>query len=67
MKYDVIYIDEQGGETTVAHHMADRGDAADLARREAAQRKAGRMMLPGSSKLNNCVCVIPVDELAEAA
>jgi hypothetical protein len=67
MKYDVIYIDEAGAETTVGHHLADRTDAADLARREASERKAGRMMLPGSAKLHNCVCVVPVDEYPEAA
>lgn len=60
--YDVIYIDAQGDETPVAQHVHDRGDAADVARREAAQRGAGRMMLPGSAKLPHCVCVIPVDE-----
>jgi hypothetical protein len=67
MKYDVIYIDERGAETTVGHHLEDRTDAADLARRAAAERGAGRMMLPGSAKLPNCVCVIPVAELPEAA
>jgi hypothetical protein len=67
MKYDVIYVDESGTETTVGHHLEDRTDAADLARREAVERKAGRMMLPGSVKLPNCVCVIPVDEMREAA
>ena len=58
--YDVIYIDAHGGETPVAQHMDDRKDAADVARQAAAERKAGRMVLPGSHKLPNCVCVIPV-------
>jgi hypothetical protein len=63
--YDVIYIDSQGAETPVAEHMADRADAARIAKDEAAERGAGRMVLPGSAKLCNCVCVVPV--LGEAA
>ena len=63
--YDVIYIDSRGDETPVAQHVADRKDAADVARRVAAERGAGRMVLPGSAKLPNCVCVVPV--LPEAA
>jgi hypothetical protein len=63
--YDVIYIDAQGGETPVAQDLVDRGAAADIARRTASERNAGRMVLPGSTKLPNCVCVVPVD--AEAA
>jgi len=63
--YDVIYIDSQGEETALAHHLADRGDAAAVAKHEAAERGVGRMVLPGSSKLPNCVCVVPV--VSEAA
>ena len=65
--YDVIYIDAHGGETPVAQHLNDRKDAAQLARQAAAERGVGRMMLPGSSKLPNCVCVVPVPAPAEAA
>ena len=65
--YDVIYIDSQGAETPLAEHLVDRRDAAQLACREAAERKAGRMVLPGSNKLPNCVCVIPTDDLETAA
>ena len=63
--YDVIYIDAQGDETPVAQHPLDRTDAAELAKRTAAERGVGRMMLPGSNKLPNCVCVVPV--MGEAA
>jgi hypothetical protein len=63
--YDVIYIDSHGDETPVAQHMADRKDAAEVAKSEAASRGAGRMVLPGSHKLPNCVCVVPV--MPEAA
>ena len=65
--YDVIYIDAHGCETPVAQHLDDRKDAAQLARQAAAERGVGRMMLPGSSKLPNCVCVVPVHAPAEAA
>ena len=65
--YDVIYIDAHGGETPVAQHLDDRKNAADVARRAAADRGVGRMFLPGSSKLPNCVCVVPVARPAEAA
>ena len=58
--YDVIYIDAEGSESPVAQHLDDRKDAAILARQAAAERGVGRMVLPGSSKLPNCVCVIPV-------
>jgi hypothetical protein len=58
--YDVIYIDAHGDETPVAQQLDDRTDAAQVAREAAAQRGVGRMVLPGSSKLPNCVCVIPV-------
>ena len=63
--YDVIYIDLHGDETPVAQQMTDRTDAAEVAKLEAASRGAGRMVLPGSAKLPNCVCVVPV--LPEAA
>jgi hypothetical protein len=65
--YDVIYIDPQGAETPLAHHLSDRVDAAAVARRAAAERGAGRMVLPGSVKIPNCVCVVPVGPPAEAA
>jgi hypothetical protein len=58
--YDVIYIDAHGSETPVAQHVDDRDEARDVARQAAAERGAGRMMLPGSTKLPNCVCVVPV-------
>jgi hypothetical protein len=63
--YDVIYIDSHGDETPVAQHVTDRKDAAEVAKSEAVTRGAGRMVLPGSSNLRNCVCVVPV--LPEAA
>ena len=59
--YDVIYIDAHGCETPVAQHVDDRKEATDVARQAAAERGAGRMVLPGSTKLPNCVCVVPVD------
>ena len=62
--YDVIFIDAQGSETPVAQHVDDRKEASDVARRAAAERGAGRMVLPGSSKLPNCVCVVPVEAQA---
>src|SRR3954451_1611592 len=65
--YDVIYIDAHGSETPVAQHLDDRRDAADVARQAAADRGVGRMFLPGSTKLPNCVCVVPVVAPAEAA
>ena len=64
--YDVVYIDAQGTETRLAHQLDDRKDAAEVARQAAAERGAGRMVLPGSQRLPNCVCVIPVPP-AEAA
>jgi len=63
--YDVIFIDSQGDETPLAQHVSDRDDAAAVAKHEAAERGVGRMVLPGSSKLPNCVCVVPV--VSEAA
>jgi hypothetical protein len=65
--YDVIYIDAQGSETPVAQHFDDRGDAVQVARTAAAERGAGRMVLPGKVKPPNCVCVVPADEPAQAA
>jgi hypothetical protein len=65
--YDVIYIDPQGSETSLARHVSDRLDATTVARQAAAERGAGRMVLPGSVKLPNCVCVVPVVPPAEAA
>ena len=64
--YDVIYIDSEGDETPVARQMADRKDATEVAKRAAAERGVGRMVLPGSAKLPNCVCVVPVP-MPEAA
>ena len=60
MLYDVIFIDAHGSETPVATHVGDREEAAEVARQAAAERGAGRMVLPGSAKLPNCVCVVPV-------
>ena len=65
--YNVIFIDAQGAETPLAQQLFDRQDAAQFARRVAAERGVGRMMLPGSSKLPNCVCVVPVAQLPQAA
>ena len=58
--YDVIYIDAHGSETPVVRHVDDRKEATDVARQVAAERGVGRMVLPGSTKLPNCVCVVPV-------
>ena len=52
--------------TALLEQLEDRKDAAEVACKAAAERGAGRMMLPGSSRLPNCVCVIPVPP-AEAA
>ena len=65
--YDVIYIDAHGEETLLARDLRDRGDACELARREAAERGAGRAMLPGSTNLRDCVCVVPSPPLSSAA
>jgi hypothetical protein len=65
--YNVIFIDPKGTETQLASRLADRDVAAQLARRTAAERGAGRMVLPGSVKLPNCVCVVPVDDFPTAA
>ena len=64
LMYDVIYIDAHGSETPVAQHVDDKAEAMNVARAAAAERGAGRMVLPGSTKLPNCVCVVPVDEAA---
>ncbi len=58
--YNVIYIDAQGTETSLAQDLDDRDGACTLARQAAAERGVGSMVLPGSSKLPNCVCVVPV-------
>jgi hypothetical protein len=58
--YDVIYIDAAGDETPVAQHVEDRDEAAEVCKHAAAERGAGRMMLPGSVRPSNCVCVVPV-------
>jgi hypothetical protein len=65
--YDVIYIDAHGTETPVARDLDDRAGACELARREAAARGAGRAMLPGSTNLRDCVCVVPSPPLSSAA
>ena len=65
--YNVIYIDAHGTETALAQDVGDRGDACELARREAAERGAGRAMLPGSTNLRDCVCVVPSPQLSSAA
>ena len=65
--YDVIYIDAQGTETSLAQHLDDRSDACTLAREAAAERGAGRAMLPGSTNLRDCVCVVPTAPATAAA
>ena len=65
--YDVIYIDAEGAETPLARHLDDRDDACAFARREAVERGAGRAMLPGSTNLRDCVCIIPSRSLSSAA
>ena len=65
--YDVIYIDAAGAETRLAHDLDDRDGACEIARREAAERGAGRAMLPGSTNLRDCVCVVPSPRLPSAA
>ena len=51
----------------LAHHLADRDDACAFARRAAAERGAGRAMLPGSTNLRDCVCVVPTAVVPAAA
>jgi hypothetical protein len=65
--YDVIYIDAAGVETRLAHDLHDRDGACAFARREAAERGAGRAILPGSTNLRDCVCVVPAPRLSSAA
>jgi hypothetical protein len=65
--YDVIYIDQHGSETRVAEHLADCAAAKDIARAAAAERGVGRMMLTGSRRPANCVCVITTAEVPHAA
>jgi hypothetical protein len=60
--YDVIYIDRDGAETSVAQALPDRADAAALARTVALERDAGRMVLSGPRRPKNCVCVVPLPE-----
>ena len=64
--YDVIYIDGDGAQCPIAGRFADRTDAAEVARRVAAERGVGRMVLAGSTHPTNCVCVVHA-ELREAA
>ncbi len=64
--YDVIFIDAYGHEIPLAMDLDDRQAAVELARKIAAERHVGRMMLPGSSKPPNCVCVIPTASKAAA-
>ncbi len=65
--YNVIYIDAQGTETPLAQDVGDRSEACALAREAAAERGAGRAMLPGSTNLRDCVCVVPTAPLPSAA
>ena len=65
--YDVIYIDAHGVETPLAQHLADRDGACEFARRAAAERGAGRAMLPGSTNLRDCVCIVRSPALSSAA
>ena len=65
--YDVIYIDAQGTETALAQNLADRDGACSLARQAAAERGSGRAMLPGSTNLRDCVCVVPTQSFPSAA
>jgi hypothetical protein len=65
--YDVIYIDAEGAETPLAQRLGDRDCACEFARREAAERGAGRAMLPGSTNLRDCVCILPSPSLPSAA
>lgn len=65
--YDVIYIDEAGAETPLAEHLIDKQAATELARRSAAERGAGRMVLSGPKKPTNCVCVIRTPDWPHAA
>ena len=61
--YDVIYIDASGAEEPVASQLG-RPDAADVARAAAAERGAGRMVLPGAQMPRDCVCVVRAPKAA---
>lgn len=65
--YDVVFIDGTGEETLVAEQLGDRNAAGQIARRQAAERGVGRMVLPGSVKQRNCVCVIPVRDRSDVS
>jgi hypothetical protein len=65
--YDVIYIDAKGAETRLAQALEDRDGACAFARQAAAERGAGRAMLPGSTNLRDCVCIVPSPSLPTAA
>ena len=65
--YDVIYINAEGEETPLAQHFGDRDGACEFARQAAAERGAGRAMLPGSTNLRDCVCIVPSPPLSRAA
>jgi hypothetical protein len=65
--YDVIYIDAKGVETPLAQQFRDRDGACAFARQAAAERGAGRAMLPGSTNLRDCVCIVPATSLSSAA
>jgi hypothetical protein len=65
--YDIIYIDAHGTETLLAHDLHDRDGACEFARSAAAERGAGRAMLPGSTNLRDCVCVVRSPPLTSAA
>lgn len=58
--YDVIVIDARGDEVPLAEHLADRDEAVAIARRVAAEREVGRMILTGPQKPPSCVCVVPL-------
>jgi hypothetical protein len=65
--YNVIYIDAQGTETPLAQNVGARGEAGPPARGAAPARGSGRAMLPGSTNLRDCVCVVPTTHLPAAA
>ena len=65
--YNVIYIDAEGTETPLAQDVGDRGEACTLAREAAAERGSGRAVLPGSTNLRDCVCVVPTPHFPAAA
>ena len=64
--YDVIYIDAHGARRRW-RSSSTTARTREVARQAAAERGAGRMVLPGSTQAcRNCVCVVPVPP-AEAA